>query len=97
VVAVGGERGAANLLAGTDAKDGHGLVADKADHRGGGHGRQVLHGPRVEQTADRLVAGDDGAEAVIINPTNDHFTAQMPRSVATMDGSTAPWVWPCRP
>jgi len=33
--------------------------------------------------------------AVAISPTNDHFTAQMPRSEVATEGSTAPWVWPC--
>src|SRR5215213_578892 len=35
--------------------------------------------------------------AVAKSPTNDHFTAQMPRSEVAMEGSTAPWVCPCPP
>src|SRR5215212_4638245 len=35
--------------------------------------------------------------AVARSPTNDHFTAQMPRSEVAMVGSTAPWVCSCPP
>src|SRR5215210_5356312 len=35
--------------------------------------------------------------AVTNRATNDHFTAQMPRSEVAMEGSTAPWVCPWSP
>jgi hypothetical protein len=33
-------------------------------------------------------------KAVTINPMNDHFSAQSPRLVEAIDGSTTPWECP---
>src|SRR5215216_719562 len=33
--------------------------------------------------------------AVTNKAAKDHLTAQMPRSEVAMEGSTAPWAWPC--
>jgi hypothetical protein len=39
--------------------------------------------------------GPMSQSAVTNSPTNDHLTAHIPRSEVAMEGSTAPWVWPC--
>ena len=56
---VGDQRGRADPAADADAVERDEFVADEADEAGGGDPADVLDRRRVDQPADRLVAGDD--------------------------------------
>src|SRR3990172_5721508 len=62
MVAVGHERGAADLLPHADPKDGDALVPQEADDGRRDHRPQVLHGPGMQEAIHGLVSGDNRAE-----------------------------------
>lgn len=62
VIAVGDQRGAVHLPADADAEHRHHLVAQEADEARRDEPAELRHRLRLDQAADRLVAGDDGAE-----------------------------------
>ena len=61
VVAVGDKGGTADFPSGADAKDGHRLVAEKAERRSSRDRTEIFERPRMEQTFDRLIGGHHGA------------------------------------
>src|SRR5262249_26115450 len=58
VVAVGDERGASDLSADTDPKDGHAFVAEKADQRSEHDGPEHRHWRGMNEAIDGFVRSD---------------------------------------
>ena len=78
MIAVSNQGGAVNLAPDPDAQHRHHLVADKTRNPGKHHPAERYNRLRVEQTLDRLVSGEQGAEqddrhdqhpGNILNPT----------------------------
>ena len=62
MIASGDQRGAFNVAAHANARDGDDLVADKADDAGNGDPQQSRDRLQVNQAVDRLVSRDRGAK-----------------------------------